>query len=278
MHICAAVLAALLFACSSADDSPAPVITAQGFRISEPQAGAVGGFGDVKLRIEAPSGIEELRVVERSYEVDLARSPEPEHFPLFGLSSRVWSRGDVTLNFRPYVNQKLGAEGSYTFEITVTDRHAKTAAATLLVQLEALEEVPDKDEPEPAADAARTGGFELQREGGGPVRGGDAFGITWTTVESVSVVIRITGSHGGARAVARLDGADYEGLRTRAIEASDLRSSVELATANDAAAGAIIAVAHADGDYLLRTDHSETSLSALGTTVTLVGRYKHSPH
>jgi hypothetical protein len=50
---------------------------------------------------------------------------------------------------------------------------------------------------------------------------------------------------------------------------------MELAMANDAASGAEIAIVRAKDRYLLRADRSETSLSEIGTTVTLTGRYKH---
>jgi len=93
----------------------------------------------------------------------------------------------------------------------------------------------------------------------------------------VSVVIRVTGSEGG---LARLPADDYEAVRTRgqierAIRASPLQTSLELATANDAAAAAVLAVTHGDRGTLLRTDRSETSLSELGTTATLTGQFKH---
>ena len=74
------------------------------------------------MRVEAPGGIERLQVSERSYEVDLARSPELQHLPLFSLERRVWSLRDVTLDFAPYINAKLGNAGEYAFEIAVRDR------------------------------------------------------------------------------------------------------------------------------------------------------------
>lgn len=274
----AACLAALLLACSPAGEPSPPTLTAQGFPISQVQTGVLGHFGDLKLRVEAPAGIEELRVSERSYDVDLAKSPEPSHFPLFGLPKRVWSSRDVTLNFRNYVDEKLDAPGRYTFEIAVTDRKGRTATATLVVDVEAAERSSATGAAEPEA-ALRSGDFRLERVGAGPVRGADELGISWKTIDPVFVVIRMVASGDGARGLARLQPADYDGIATRsdlarALEASAPQPTLELATANDAAAGTVFAVVHADGGYVLRTERSATSLSRLGTTVTLVGRYK----
>lgn len=286
----AACLLTGLLACGpGGGDEPPPSITAQGFPIDEVQTNTLGEVGDLKLRIEAPAGIETLRVVERSYDVDLAASPEAAHFPLFGLERRVWSRQDVTLNFRRYIDQKLSEAGEYAFEIRVTDRRGRKASAELRVALQPAE--PEAGQAEtpavetgpgpgrPAEAAARTGSFRLQRVGAGPVRGGDAFGLTWKTIEAHSVVIRVTGREGGARGLARVRASDYEVVGTgaeleRFIRTTPLQASVELATANDAAAGTVLAVADGDGGYLLRTDASETSLSELGTTVTLRGQFK----
>jgi len=292
LHGPIACLVAGLLACSpGGDDAPAPSLTAQGFPIAQAQASTLGDFGDLELRVQAPAGIESLRIVERSYEVDLASSPEPAHFPLFGLERRVWSRGDVTLNFRGYIDQKLTEAGEYAFQIRVVDRRSREASATLRVVVQPAGE-PAVDEAttpaveaepppqRPSAAAVETGVFRLQRIGAGPVLGGDAFGLTWKTIEAHSVVIRLTRSDGGARGLARIQDSDYEAVDTgdeleRIVRAIGLQASLDLTTANDAAAGAVLAVAHRDGGYLLQTDRSETSLSELGTTVTLHGRFKH---
>jgi hypothetical protein len=196
-------------------------------------------------------------VSERSYEVDLARSPELQHLPLFALERRVWSLRDVTLDFAPYINAKLDAAGDYTFEIDVSDREGRTATQRLSVEL--LEDEPEEaeaTEPPPTAPLpapAASGDFRMQRVGAGPVRGAERFGLTWTTVESVAVTIRLRGAEDGA-------------------------ASIDLATANGATAGEVIAVQPATSDraaYVLRADQSETRLSEAGTTVVLVGRYKH---
>jgi hypothetical protein len=254
--LCAGALAAALASCGR-EAPPAPSLTAQGFRISERQGGRVGAFGSLKLRVEAPAGIERLEVSERSYEVDLARSPELQHLPLPALERSVWSLRDVTLDFAPYINAKLDAAGDYTFEIDVSDREGRTATQRLSVEL--LEDEPEEaeaTEPPPTAPLpapAASGDFRMQRVGAGPVRGAERFGLTWTTVESVAVTIRLRGAEDGA-------------------------ASIDLATANGATAGEVIAVQPATSDraaYVLRADQSETRLSEAGTTVVLVGRYKH---
>lgn len=281
-----AVAATALAGCGpGGEPGTTPSVTAQGFRIDEVQTGPLGHFRPTKLRVEAPAGIDELRVEERSYEVDLAKSPEPSHFPLFGLPRRVYGRRDVTLDFAPYIDAKIDREGEYAFRVLVRDRADRTAEATLRVAVTAA---PTPPEPEaspappgasPAPDA-RTGSFRLERIGRGPVTGGDAFGLTWRTVEPVSVVIRVTAAQGGASKLARLRPEDFADVGSgaalgRALEDARAVESVEIATANDAAAGAVLGVRHHGRSYVLRADHSETSLSEVGTTVTLVGRYRY---
>jgi hypothetical protein len=290
----AAGLGLLLGGCAPDDGAAAPRITAQGFRIQEAQEGALGRFEDIELRVQAPARIDELRVRERSYEVDLARSPEPSHFPLFGLPKRVYGRDDITLNFRGYLNQKIAQPGPYAFEITIRDKQGRTAKATLAVVIHEAgqpvapgdAEVPPQaasDRPAPAAarpSGLRNEAFRLQRTGKGPVTGAPAFGIDWRTVETARVVIRVTPAEDGATRLARLRPGEYAAIETReqlsrAIESSEAAEKLEMATAGDAASGETFAVVHLDRAYALRTERSETSLSDLGTTVTLIGRYKY---
>jgi hypothetical protein len=282
---CAGAVAAALISCG-AEAPPAPSLTAQGFRISERQGGRVGTFGALKVRVEAPAGIEQLQVSERSYEVDLARSPELQHFPLFALERRAWSLRDVTLDFAPYINEKLESAGDYTFSIDVRDREGRTATQTLRVEVLADEsDEADASGPPPTARRApaASGDFRMQRVGAGPVRGAEPFGLTWTTVESVAVTIRLRVAEDEAARLAWLAPDVFGAIATRDDVARALRgeagtASLEIATANGAAAGQVIAVLPAksgrDG-YVLRADHSETQLSDAGTTVVLVGRYKH---
>jgi len=279
-------LALSLAACSPAGEvaSP-PMLTAQGFDIAEVQEGALHDFGDLKVRIEAPAGIEELRIRERSYEVDLARSPEASHFPLFGLPARVWSKVDVTLNVGPYVDAKLDRAGDYSFEITVQDRRSRMARETVRVRVRSAEpardaeEAPVESEPaEAGSPAPQTGEFRMQRIGPGPVTGAEAFGIDWKTIESADVVIRMRPEASSGSRLARLEDASFAAIRSREDLARALGTarevdSLELATARDAAAGRVFAVLGEEGGYVLHTDRSATSLSELGTTVRLEGRF-----
>lgn len=288
--------AALLFAfvaCDSSDLAP-PSITAQGFSLTETRESELGEPVSLRLRVEAPAGIESFRVRERSYEVDIGRSPEPNHFPLFGLDRRVWSKTDVTLDFGPYVGQRMSAAGEYAFKLEVTDRKEQTTTATLRVRLiEAeAEEATDgpavapeahgdagNDSPSPSVDPLRSGDFRLERVGSGPLASGDEFGVTWKTIESDRVVIRMVGTEESVSRFVRLEPGAFAQIETRrqlarALDGLGLQPSMELAMANDAASGAEIAIVRAEDRYLLRADRSETSLSELGTTVTLTGRYK----
>jgi hypothetical protein len=288
--------AALLLAFIACDsrESATPSITAQGFDLGETRESEIGEPVSLRLRVEAPAGIESFRVRERSYEVDLGRSPEPSHFSLFGLKRRVWSKTDVTLDFGPYVGQKMSAAGEYAFKLEVTDRKEQTTAATLRVRLiepEAEEATDDaaappeapgdagRDSPSASVDPLRSGNFRLERVGPGPVASDDGFGVTWKTIESNRVVIRMVGTDESVSHFARLEPGAFAQIETRrqlarALDGVGLQPSMELAMANDAASGAEIAIVRAKDRYLLRADRSETSLSELGTTVTLTGRYK----
>jgi hypothetical protein len=176
----------------------------------------------------------------------------------------------------------------------VTDRKEQTTAATLRVRLiePEAEETTDgaasppeaqgdagRDSPSSAVDPLRSGDFRLERVGPGPVTSGDDFGVTWKTIESNRVVIHMVGTDESVTRFARLEPGAFAQIETRgqlarALDGVGLQPSMELAMANDAASGAEIAIVRAKDRYLLRADRSETSLSELGTTVTLTGRYK----
>lgn len=252
-----------------------PEITAQGFEIAETQEGLLGQFSRIRVRFEAPDRIAELYVRERSYEVDLAKTPEMAHLPLFGLKAQVRSLTDVTLNFQDYINQKIEAEGLYTFELRVTDRKGRSASARLLVQVVAL----PPQEQHSWNEAVETVPFRFVRVGASPVSGVDEFGITWRTIESNAVVIEVTRREGGASRLTEMTLADYDDVRTKGQLArktaggADI-SVLNLATAGGRAAGTVFGVINDEVPYLLKVTGSDTSLSEPGTTVTLVGEYK----
>jgi hypothetical protein len=281
-------------ACESGGSKASPTITAQGFDMLRTREVLLGETSQLRLRIEAPSGIEQLLVRERSYEVDLAQSPETTHFPLFGLPRRVWSKTDVTLDFGPYVAEKIKAPGEYAFSIVVSDRSQQTTEETLRILVRPkmldtdsnLEPSPPQTQPaipgEPGAateTSMRTAPFRLERVGPGRVLGGEEFGVTWKTIDSGLVVIRLRGNEMEESRFARLEPGAFASIDThekfvQILNSAETRMSLDLTTAVDRAAGAVFAIVHSDESYLLRTDHSATTLSDLGTTVTLTGRYK----
>ena len=288
-------LACLSAACDFGGPKASPTITAQGFDLQHTPDVQVGEASQLRLRIEAPSGIEKLLIRERSYEVDLAQSRETTHFPLFGLPRRVWSKTDVTLNFGPYVAEKLQKPGEYAFSIVVSDRNQQTLEETLRVLvLPETTETDSNSEPsppqtqplEPVESGAatetllRTTPFQLERVGPGPVLDGEEFGITWKTIDSVLVVIRLSGSEGEESRFTRLEPDAFTSIDThekldQILGSAESRPSLDLTTAVDAAAGSVFAIVRPDQSYLLRADHSATTLSDVGTTVTLTGRYKN---
>jgi hypothetical protein len=284
----------LSMACDSGGTNASPTITAQGFDMLRTPEVLLGETSQLRLRIEAPSGIEKLFIRERSYEVDLAQSPEATHFPLFGLPRRVWSKTDVTLDFGPYVAAKMKAPGEYAFSILVSDRDQQTVEETLriLVRPETMESDSNLEpsppetqpvkplEPSAATEALmHTAPFRLERVGPGRVLGGEEFGVTWKTIDSVLVVIRLRGNGKEESRFARLEPGAFASIDTheqfaQILGSAETRTSLDLTTAVDNAAGAVFAIVQPDESYLLQADHSATTLSDLGTTVTLTGRYK----
>ncbi len=298
----AALLVAALLAWGCGDPPAPPTMTAQGFEIARGRDVRIGEPSSLRLRVEAPAGLESLRIRERSYDVDLAQSPEASHFPLFGLPRRVWSKTDVTLDFGPYLQRKITEPGRYAFDILVTDRNEAKVTTRLEVNVLPVEVrepgveaeqgagTTPRPPPEASRDAPvqpdadlgsslRSGDFRLERVGRGPVVSGDEFGIEWKTVESTHVVIRIAAAEGEGGRFVRLEPGAFESVESRAqladmIARVSTQPTIELTTANDSAAGTELAVVGSAASLLLRTDHSETRLSDEGTTVTLSGRYK----
>lgn len=244
-----------------------PQITSQGFDIDESQPGELGQFQRLRVRFEVPGRIDELRVRERSYEVDLATTPEIDHLPLFGLDRQVRQMTDVTLDFQRYINTKIDRVGSYEFELTVADRHGERASARLVVEV--------TDQP---VDDLRAGSFRAVREGTGNVAGAERLGFRWTTIESDGVIIQLAANapDGYFFDIAT---EDYAALRTHsdlraAASSGDRQETLELAAAANRSAGSVFGVAGGDAPLLLKVTRSHTSLSDIGTTVTLEGEFK----
>ena len=271
------LLAALVLAAVSlAADALTPEITSQGFDITETQGGLLGDFGRLRVRFEAPDRIEQLTVKERSYEVDLARTPETGHLPLFDLKTQVRQLTDVTLNLENYINQKADSEGLYTFEFRVTDRKGETASARLQIEVVS----PPSAQEERTDEVVETSPFEITRIAAQHVAGAEAFGITWTTVESEGVVIKLTRSGDTGGKLVTIAPAAYAAITTgeelrEALRNGTETSALRLETANGKAAGAVFGVINEGAPYLLSVTDSDASSSRQGTTVRLLGEYKH---
>jgi hypothetical protein len=259
-----------------ATESLAPRITAQGFDISSVREGILGNFGEIRVRFEVPERIEELHVKERSYNVDLGKTPEMSHFPLFGLKTQVRQLGDVTLNFENYINEKLESIGDYTIELTVTDRKGKSTSASLRVRVSEASVSGEHDVNESLASDS----FKLVRIGSSSVTGADDFGITWRTIGTDQVLIELSTLANEAGRLIKLNPKDYDQIMTikqldNMASSRENISALHLPMADNKAAGAVFGVVNQKGAFLLKVTRSYTSISSSGTTVTLVGEYRH---
>lgn len=269
-----ALILASITAVTEASAGPAgPEITAQGFDMAVVQQGVLGAFGRIRVRIEADERIEELSVKERSYEVDLASTLDLSNLQLFGLEKRPRQYKDVTLNLETYIDTKIESEGHYRFLIRVTDEKGQSAAETLSVMVAA----PGVAEAEAAL--LEKGRFTLKRVGTGEVEGGDDYGLSWKTVDPGEVVISITQTQGLEGGLRRLKRARFKDVRTRdelqtLADQAEPSKTIELPTANNAAAGQVFAVLRDDKSYLFHIESSRTYLSESGTAVILEGEYK----
>ena len=274
------ILALAVFALTTAAATSAragPEITAQGFDISLPREGRLGQFKRLRVRVEAPERIKQLTITERSFAVDLATTLDKVNYRLFGIEKRLRLHKDVTLNFQTYINERIVEPGGYEFLIRVADQEDEAAAARLLVVV-AAEETAAADEAVPA----KTGVFRFERVGPRQVTGAEDLGITWKTIEDVAVTIRINAPDDGAAITEKPAALDYD----KVLDMADLAALtepeatasaaayVDLPTANNAAAGRVLAIQTPEKVYLMKLDRSETSLSHSGTTVILEGEYK----
>ena len=270
-HLIVLLSSVLMLSCTDiGSDKLAPQITAQGFTIEDSQEGEVGRFSQLKLRIESEAQIKKLYISERSYEVDLASTPERNHFPLFGIEKKTMSRTDVTLDFQNYINRKLNEPGQYVFEVEVTDKQDQTAKATLNIQV---------IKPKDAKTPIETGQFELQRQGKDMVTGGSPFGIVWKTIDEIKVKIQISKDKDGASKLSCFTVADYEQVSSKEalsdlIDNASDSSIIKFDTCQNAAAGQVVGIKNLGRYFLLNILNSNTNLSEIGTTVTLKGEYK----
>ena len=261
-----------------AGSSDKPEITAQGFDIVEVQDGLLGEFGRLRIRIEAPNRIQELHVEERSFEVELATTLDRSNFARFGIEKRVRNRQDVTLNFENYINEKLGTEGSYSFQIRVRDGKGQSAEAALLVKVQRERTVAQDTVTD--AHRVRSKGFSFKRVGPGSVAGAEDFGLTWRTIEPAEVVIEITGTADKPLKLIELRSSDYDGIMTRehlgaSTKLAEQAQRIVLKTSKNKAAGRVFAVVGDDQTLVFKIKESTTTLSEQGTTLTLEGELKH---
>jgi hypothetical protein len=189
---------------------------------------------------------------------------------LFGLEKRARRYQDLTLNFQNYLNSKIESAGEYTVEITVVDNEGHKAKALLHVVARSF--MPE--------DSVEIETFRLERIGAGPVQGSPEFGITWETIESSRVVIKISSKEDGAAKLGELTKSDYEEVKTKSmleqrVQNTETAETIELTTANNAASGKVIAIVYQNRKYLLLVSESKIEYLDFGTNVTLVGEYKY---
>jgi hypothetical protein len=254
----------------------APNIVAQGFDISVTQEGPLGDFGQIRVRFEVPDRIAELYVRERSYEVDLATTPDTSHFSLFGINTQVRQLTDVTLDFQDYINRKVEAEGAYTFILRVTDRKGRSVTENLTIR--ALRH--PLAEEQSSFDAVQVGSFRFERIGSSLVSGAERFGISWRTIDVEDVLIELHAGDERSSSFIEIMPSEYDEVSTK-IQLEQKTRGVEttgnllLPTVDGKAAGSVFGIISRGEPYLLRVTGSETSLSPLGTSVILIGEYKH---
>ena len=269
----------LQFAGAVASESRMPEITTQGFNADEPQGGIVGEYPRLRVRIEAQDRISELRIRERSFDVDLATTRDKHNLQLFGLEQSPRSKADVTLDLQNYINEKITREGQYQFQLWVTDKNDNTTEGEISVHVhEAVS--PEELTRAKAASLLRTGSFTLKRTGTGNLRGGELFGIDWLSIDNAKVAIRITAANNNNTQFALLGKTDFDAIQTTDQLVGKLRGikwteALILDTADNRAAAQVFSLRRNGMDYILKVTKSSAVTSALGTVVTLEGMYKY---
>jgi hypothetical protein len=255
-----------------------PRLTAQGFANTSAQRGEPGDFPPVPVRAEAPGRIASLVIRQGDFEADLATTPDRSLLPLFGLESRPLHAYEVTLDFSPYINQRLTADGEYLFLVTLTDRDERRITVTLEIVVGTPEVLPEPVVGEAFGRELETSDAVLRRIGAGPVQAAGIDGLTWITVEPVDVTIRLRAARDGLSLRELPPGIWPELTDTVALAgaaaATEPADYVEMPTANRAAAGHVLVLSDAGGHTAFRITGSATAVSELGTTVELVGRVR----
>lgn len=275
------LVALFMAACVQGGPGPIPpIITAQGFDITEPREALPGDMDSIRLRLEVPDKIDAIWITEGTFRADLAKTLDKDLFRQFGLEQRPYSRSDVTVNLKNYVNENFIDAGAYQIDIEVTDHQGQSVSGRVLIDIRAASEPAAASAAEVVEPVAATGDFVLQRIGPGHVSGADPFGITWRTIDPIQVTIRVEASADGATKIARLDPVDFRRVQTRAelVEIVDQCTSadaIDFDTANAAATGQVLAVRNEDQRFILQASASKTFLTDAGTTVIVTGHYKY---
>jgi len=113
----------------------------------------------------------------------------------------------------------------------------------------------------------------LQRQGAGDVEPVESSPLAWITQEAINVTIRIRTADPGA-GLRELPASSWDSILTheslnRQLAETSSQPYIDVQTARNGAAGTVVALHRHDGNALIRLTGSATSVSALGTTVTL---------
>jgi len=228
----------------------------------------------VRVRVEAPSRIAKLLVTDGDAEIDLATTPDRSLFALFGLHQRPMNAFDITLDFAPYINDRLTDTATYRIGITVVDHDGRVAhdamTATVIDDDAAAAEAGD---PAPRPQPLEESILKLQRQGAGDVEPASSSPPSWVTHEAVNVTIRIRPADPRA-GLRKLPSASWDSILThdsldRQLAGISSQPYVDVQAARNGAAGTVVALSRGDDDALIRLTGSATSVSALGTTVIL---------
>ena len=245
-----------------------PTITAQGFNIEETQQAYVGEAESIRIRVESAARIKTFFIKERSYEVDLATTPDRAHFELFGIDKKAVQREDITIDLKTYINQKLETAGEYEFSIEVTDNQQQKARVKVRVRLLEPEEVVSTIEQTTTFTAPvslKTAHFEIQRVGSSEIQGSETFGLTWRTVDEILVTIRIKKKEAGATKLAMLSKNDYEEVATASalqqlLKAAKDQDYIDFDTANNSGSEQVLGVVNYGKPYVIKSSHTMSNL------------------
>jgi hypothetical protein len=257
----------------AAASSEGPSITAQGFAMDTTHSAAAGQFEQVRVRIEAPERIAKLLVSQDGFEADLATTPDRLLFAQFGLDKRPLNAFDITLDFAPYINDRLVKPGSYRIDIIVIDRKGGRSRASLAVAV-AGDDIDQAGQPADESPRLAESEVVFRRQGTGDVESDGVTALSWVTVEPINVTIRLRADEQRAT-LYKLAAASWDTVATREHLATVLantpsRDYLDIPTARGQAADTVIALRGDRGDVLIRLTGSITSVSSAGTTVTLM--------